>query len=1089
MNLHRIRSIITISLACFAAIIFVGFMVIPPGTFTQTNVPSVEQFYLSGDIDDSAAINRATAWSLNNGNACVGMLAKTYIASSIVARGCLKGQGIDSTIIQQAAGASELVTTNGGTGTLVGFTLSGMTLNGNASNVPAGVCVNIGGTWSSVVLDNIRVTNCYYRNVQFAGTNADVTNNTLSRVSNCRIDHAGHVGHGITLITVNNFKVLNCEIDSNSAFGISVEGTGDPITVQSNHVEILGNIVHDNSFAGVNVYSFNISTGAFGPMAGPGASASYVLIHSNEIYSNSGGGLGYDGRYGIITANSIHDNVGDGMLFNAIDSEVLNNAIFSNSSFGLDAGGCVRCKISENKIYLNSTDGTMGINISSSVDSSVSGNSVFGNGGQQINAGLTDNGNCVGAPCTYSVTALPTPTTRLNIERNKIIITGAHNGITLLEGTSAVVRGNSCTLGSGSAGDSAAANCYKFISSNIESDQNTIILNSTGIDAPLPIASAATTVIPDGGINFSITGTATITALQTTAQNSLVGKVAQVIVDGGGAMATSATSLSVGTGSKSLVTQAGLNLTVGHTITIATPTPPVKSMTGTVTSYNNGTGALVVNVTSIIGTGTFNSWIVGIPSDVTCALSAGGGSGAIFYPNMNANGVVIGCKPIANGSGYTSPPTCALSGGGLTGATCHSLLGVNNNLGRTIRLTFANSGVKIKNGNGVNLASGTDYTSSATGWLVLIGDASGNWNEVSRSGAPGTSDNRVVNPCMYFDQRKEGALLGIQQGFAADQWWSEQSGGFFYTAQRILSANSTNDPSPDCSAYMQLTVGATHTPGATETAALFQAISGGNIADLIYGTVNAKSLILDFCARSSVSATYSWALQNPNAVKTYVASYTIGANAPTCYSFVVPGDTTGFTDITPNGVGLRLFFDLGSGANTLTATSGQWIAGLYRGVTGEDAFISKANGSTLFISGVRLYPSNQDVPWIKKSYSEELNIVKQYYQKTFPVGTAPAQSAGLAGALCALNPVASGQPSLNWRFDPPLVKSPTITTYNPSAANANWRNVTAPGDVAVSVDPSTALGLTGVEIAAGATVATGGQNLCIHATADPVFNY
>jgi hypothetical protein len=59
-----------------------------------------------------------------------------------------------------------------------------------------------------------------------------------------------------------------------------------------------------------------------------------------------------------------------------------------------------------------------------------------------------------------------------------------------------------------------------------------------------------------------------------------------------------------------------------------------------------------------------------------------------------------------------------------------------------------------------------------------------------------------------------------------------------------------------------------------------------------------------------------------------------------------------------------------------------------------------------------------------------------------------------------------------------------FTTYNPSASNANWRDVTGSADIAVSVDPSSASGVAGIEIATGATDATLAHNLCIHWTAD-----
>ncbi len=158
-------------------------------------------------------------------------------------------------------------------------------------------------------------------------------------------------------------------------------------------------------------------------------------------------------------------------------------------------------------------------------------------------------------------------------------------------------------------------------------------------------------------------------------------------------------------------------------------------------------------------------------------------------------------------------------------------------------------------------------------------------------------------------------------------------------------------------------------------------------------------------------------------------------------------------------------------------------------MTGSEAFVSEANANTLRLSGVRLYQSSQSQPWTQRLYQAEFTLLQAFYKKTFPVGTKPAQSAGLTGAKCVQNPIALGQPSFYWDWTQiPMVASPTITTFNPSAANANWRDVTASADVTVSVDPPTAKGLTGVEIATGATVTTLADQLCIHATADAVFN-
>ena len=83
--------------------------------------------------------------------------------------------------------------------------------------------------------------------------------------------------------------------------------------------------------------------------------------------------------------------------------------------------------------------------------------------------------------------------------------------------------------------------------------------------------------------------------------------------------ATSATSLTVGIGSKSLTIEAGKSFAVGQPVVIANTASPTNYMTGQVTSYNSGTGALVVNATAIGGSGSAASWSVSVSAIVISA--------------------------------------------------------------------------------------------------------------------------------------------------------------------------------------------------------------------------------------------------------------------------------------------------------------------------------------------------------------------------------------------------------------------------------------------------------------------------------------
>ena len=71
---------------------------------------------------------------------------------------------------------------------------------------------------------------------------------------------------------------------------------------------------------------------------------------------------------------------------------------------------------------------------------------------------------------------------------------------------------------------------------------------------------------------------------------------------------SSTTSLTIGTGAQSLTVDASKSYQVGMSVKIAHDS--TNWMHGEVTSYNAGTGALVVNVTAIFGSGTEASWTI-----------------------------------------------------------------------------------------------------------------------------------------------------------------------------------------------------------------------------------------------------------------------------------------------------------------------------------------------------------------------------------------------------------------------------------------------------------------------------------------------
>lgn len=112
-------------------------------------------------------------------------------------------------------------------------------------------------------------------------------------------------------------------------------------------------------------------------------------------------------------------------------------------------------------------------------------------------------------------------------------------------------------------------------------------------------------------------GTATTQAGNASASAAAAAASALTALNAPGTSATSTTSLSIGTGAKSLTIQTGKSIVVGMTLVIArTSAPTTTRMSGVVSSYDSGTGALGVTVDSVTGSGTHTDWTVSLSAAV-----------------------------------------------------------------------------------------------------------------------------------------------------------------------------------------------------------------------------------------------------------------------------------------------------------------------------------------------------------------------------------------------------------------------------------------------------------------------------------------
>ena len=235
--------------------------------------------------------------------------------------------------------------------------------------------------------------------------------------------------------------------------------------------------------------------------------------------------------------------------------------------------------------------------------------------------------------------------------------------------------------------------------------------------------------------------------------------------------------------------------------------------------------------------------------------------------------------------------------------------------------------------------------------------------------------NRIINGAMMIDQRNAGAAWGTSiSGYTVDRWACYTSvAGKLNGGQNYNSITSaTGFPS-----YIGVQSQSAYSISATDYFAFQQRIEGNNIADLGWGAAGAVAVTLSFWVRSSLTGTFSGALQNSAQNRSYPFIYTISAaNTWEQKSITVAGDTSG-TWLTTNGSGIILTFGLGIGT-TYSGTAGAWAGANYFSATGATSVVG-TSGATFYITGVQLEKGSTATSFDYRPYGTELALCQRYF--------------------------------------------------------------------------------------------------------------
>jgi len=178
---------------------------------------------------------------------------------------------------------------------------------------------------------------------------------------------------------------------------------------------------------------------------------------------------------------------------------------------------------------------------------------------------------------------------------------------------------------------------------------------------------------------------------------------------------TSTSSVTFGTGAKTLTVQTGLGFALGMDVVIASTATPTDRMLATVTAYNSGTGVLSATAWSSVGAGTLTAWTVSMTTAVDLAQ--------FVTPDGTQT---LTNKTISGASNTISGLTVASGGTGRATLTANNVL-LGNGTGAVGLVAPGTSG-NVLTSNGTTWVSGapnSTLTGSTSGTSNFVGAGAG----------------------------------------------------------------------------------------------------------------------------------------------------------------------------------------------------------------------------------------------------------------------------------------------------------------------------------------------------------------------------
>ena len=226
-------------------------------------------------------------------------------------------------------------------------------------------------------------------------------------------------------------------------------------------------------------------------------------------------------------------------------------------------------------------------------------------------------------------------------------------------------------------------------------------------------------------------------------------------------------------------------------------------------------------------------------------------------------------------------------------------------------------------------------------------------------------------------------------------------------------------------------------------------LEGQDVAQLEYGTAQAKTSTLSFYVKASETGTYSAALVNirpsgsitSNVTRSHIKTYTVNsANTWEYKTLTFPGCPDG-TWGSSNSDGITIVLDLGSGTNHQGSTD-TWLTTSDTLASGQ-VTLGDSNGGTWQITGLQFEVGSQATPFEHRSFGEELQLCKRYYYKSMdgnPADNIPNTDNTSSNGTFGIAMYSSTSGRTPYFQHPVQMRAdPTVTVYSSERANQSGK--------------------------------------------------